>query len=184
VPINSVESSLIYSVSVSTELLLSAALFALAFVSCVCSCMVRIKFTARPRSPVVSASHSPMASKGVADVSTEHREFLMEQLDTSLTNEQPVALMEVTSEPDVGSDESNVFDDTDKSGNVSDNGGHVKIGVEAALAGMCFDFGRLKVTKGRISDLKNSSHFFSKRVCPTTWHRDCSNPQGEQGGCD
>jgi hypothetical protein len=159
-PINSAGFGLIYSVSVSTELSLSATLFALAFISCVCSCMVHIKFTAHPQSPVVSASLSPVASEGVADVSTEHRVFSMEQLDTSLGNEQPVASTKVTSEPDVGSDESNAFDDADESGNVSDNGGHVKIGAEAALAGMCFYFGRLKVMKGRISDLENSSHFF------------------------
>jgi hypothetical protein len=134
-------SSLIYSVLVSTELSLSAALFALVFVSCVCSYLVRIKFIAHLRSPIVSPSISPMALEGVADVSAEHGEFSMEQLDMSLANEQPVASTEVTSEPDVRSNESNVSDDTDGSGNVSDNGDHVKIGAEAALAGMSFDFG-------------------------------------------
>jgi hypothetical protein len=59
----------------------------------------------------------------------------MEQLDTSLANEQPVASMELTSEPDVGSDESNAFDDTNKSGNVFDNGDRVKIGARLPLLG-------------------------------------------------
>jgi hypothetical protein len=72
------------------------------------------------------------------------------------------ASMEVTSELGVRSDESNVSNDTDESGNVSNNGGHVKIRAEAALAGMCFDFSQLKVMKGGISNLKSSSHFFPK----------------------
>jgi hypothetical protein len=38
----------------------------------------------------------------------------------------------------------------------------VKIGAEASLAGMNYDFGQSKVTRGRISDLKNSIHFFPK----------------------
>jgi hypothetical protein len=55
-----------------------------------------------------------------------------------------------------------VSDDSGDSGNTSDNGSHVKIGVEAALAGISFDFGPSKVTKGHISDLESSSHCFPK----------------------
>jgi hypothetical protein len=55
-----------------------------------------------------------------------------------------------------------VSDDTSNSGNASDNDGRVKIGAEASLAGMNYDFGQSKVTRGCISDLKNSFHFFPK----------------------
>jgi hypothetical protein len=70
--------------------------------------------------------------------------------------------MEVTSEPDAGSTKSEVSDDSGDSGNTSDNGSRVKIGVEAALAGRSFDFGPSKVMKGRISHLKSASCCFPK----------------------
>jgi hypothetical protein len=62
----------------------------------------------------------------------------------------------------VGSKDDNASDDTCDSGNASDNGGHVKIGAEAALASISYDFGWSKVTRGRVSDLENSIHFFLK----------------------
>jgi hypothetical protein len=48
------------------------------------------------------------------------------------------------------------FDDTSDSGNASDDGGHVKIGAEATLAGISFDFGWSKVTRGRVGAHKTS----------------------------
>jgi hypothetical protein len=62
----------------------------------------------------------------------------------------------------VGSEDDNASDDTGDSGNASYNDSRVKIGVEAALAGMSYDFGRSKVMRGRISDLQNSFCFFLK----------------------
>jgi hypothetical protein len=103
-----------------------------------------------------------MAFKDTANVSMRHKESSMEWLDVTLGYEEPIVSMEVTSEPDARSEESDAFGDTDDSGDALDNGGHVKIGVDAALAGICFDFGRSKVTKGRISDLESSSRFFPK----------------------
>jgi hypothetical protein len=70
--------------------------------------------------------------------------------------------MEVTSEPDARFEESDASGDTGNSGITSDNGGHAKIGVDAALAGIILNFGWSKVTKGRILDLERSSHAFPK----------------------
>jgi hypothetical protein len=86
----------------------------------------------------------------------------MERLDAALVNEDPMASTEATSKQDVGSNESEASDDTGDCGNASDNGGRVKIGAEAALPGDSFDFGWSKVTRGRISYLESSSHFFPK----------------------
>jgi hypothetical protein len=108
--------------------------------------MVRIKFTAYPRTPVVSPSLSPMASEGTTDVSLEHRE----------------SLMEATSQWDEGSEDDNASDDTGDSGNASDNGSRVKIGAKAALSCVSYDFEWSKVTRGRILNLENSFRFFPK----------------------
>jgi hypothetical protein len=124
--------------------------------------MVRIKFTALPETPIVLPSLSPMASKGTVDVSVEHRESSTEQLDTTLADEQAIASTEATSERDVGSKDDNVSDDTSDGGNAFDNGGRVKIGAEATLTGVRYDFGWSKVTSGHISDLENSFRFFLK----------------------
>jgi hypothetical protein len=83
-------------------------------------------------------------------------------LDATLGDEEPIASTEVTSEPDARSEESDASGDTGNSGDASDNGGRVKIGADAALAGISFDFGRSKVTKGHISDFESSSRFFPK----------------------
>jgi hypothetical protein len=48
-----------------------------------CSCMVRIKFTARPRTPIVSPKFGSMASDEVLGASMEHREISTEQLEES-----------------------------------------------------------------------------------------------------
>jgi hypothetical protein len=53
----------------------------------------------------------------------------------------------------------------------------VKIGMEAALVGMSYDFGWLKVMRGRISDLEHSSHFFLKGFARPPGIV-CSRPQG------
>jgi hypothetical protein len=70
--------------------------------------------------------------------------------------------MGATSKQDVGSEDDNAFDDTGDSGNASDNGGRMKIGAEATLAGMGYDFRRSKVMRGHVSDLRSSFRFFLK----------------------
>jgi hypothetical protein len=108
--------------------------------------MVHIKFTARPRTPVVSPSLSAMA------------------LQWFISNLQGVFDWAIgyNSRWDVGSEDDNASDNTGDRGNASDNGGHVKIGAEAALADVSYDFGRSKVMRGRILYLKNSSCLFLK----------------------
>jgi hypothetical protein len=63
-----------------------------------CLCMVCIKFTAHPQTPVVSPRFSPMSSEDAASVSAERRGNLAEQLETSFVDEQAVISTEATSE--------------------------------------------------------------------------------------
>jgi hypothetical protein len=103
-----------------------------------------------------------MASKEVANVSMGHKESSTEWSDVTLGDEERIVSTEVTSEPNARSKESDASGNTGDSGDALDNVGRVKIGADAALAGISFDFGRSKVMKGRVSDLESSSHFFPK----------------------
>jgi hypothetical protein len=67
-------------------LLLSAFCFRLAtsfVVRAFRSCMVRIKFTAHPHTPIVSPKFGSMASDEVLEASVEHKEISTEQLEES-----------------------------------------------------------------------------------------------------
>jgi hypothetical protein len=81
-----------------------------------------------------------MALEDSGDVSAGRTGSSDEQPDTYLADDQVITLMEATSEQDVVSDEENPSGDTDDRGNTSDDGSRVKIGVEAALVGMSYDF--------------------------------------------
>jgi hypothetical protein len=91
----------------------------------------------------------------------EHSESSAEQPKTSLTDEQVVSA-EAASEQCVGSDGENPFDGSNDSENTSDSGGHVKIGAEAALASMSYDFGQSTMMKARVTYLKSFARYFLK----------------------
>jgi hypothetical protein len=77
--------------------------------------MVRIKFSSRPRVAVSSPVFSPMAFEGSADAS---------KVDMgTVGEEEPIFSIGLTSEPDVGSEESDASGDTGNSGNASVDGG-------------------------------------------------------------
>jgi hypothetical protein len=103
-----------------------------------------------------------MASKDSGDVSAGRRGSSAEQLDTSLADDQVLASTEATSEQDVASGEENPSGDTGDSRNAFDDSSRVKIGAEAALAGVSYDLGQSKITRARITFLKNSARYFSK----------------------
>jgi hypothetical protein len=117
--------------------------------------MVRIKFTSRPRAPTVSPKFGSMAS-------AEHREISTEQLEESQGGQQVVFLTESASEKGARSDQENQSDGSGGDETTSDNDGHVKIGDEAALASISYDFGKLGVTKARIASLEGIAHYFLK----------------------
>jgi hypothetical protein len=48
------------------------------------SCMVRIKFTARPRTPVISPKFLPMASGDAPEISVEQRETSADHPEESM----------------------------------------------------------------------------------------------------
>jgi hypothetical protein len=86
VPINSARSAFIYSTLCFPRAFTFTFNFCLAtsfVVRAFRPCMVRIKFTARPRTPVVSPKFGSMASDEALEASTEHRETLTEQLEES-----------------------------------------------------------------------------------------------------
>jgi hypothetical protein len=84
------------------------------------------------------------------------------RLNNSLADDQVITSTEATSEQDAGSDEENPSVDTGDSGNASNGGSHVKIGADAALAGVSYDFVQLKVTRARITSLENSVRYSLK----------------------
>jgi hypothetical protein len=116
--------------------------------------MVQIKFSSHPCVAISSPIFSPMAFEGSSDSSKADK--------GTVGKEEPNISTGLTSKPDIGSEESNASGDTGDSGNASDDGGRVKIRVEACLVGVSFDFGQSKVTRGRILDLKSSSQLFPK----------------------
>jgi hypothetical protein len=105
---------------------------------------------------------APMALEDATMVSAEHREYSEEQLDASLVDGQAIVSTEATSEQDSESDDENPSGDIGENRNTSDNGGHMKIGAEAALAGLSYDFGWSKITQGHIASLGNSARYFPK----------------------
>jgi hypothetical protein len=100
-PINSAGSMLIYSVLCFPRASAFAFFFCLATSFTVCafhSCMVRIKFTACPRTPTVSCKFGLMASDVAFEASPEHREISTKQLEESQGGQQAVVLTKAASE--------------------------------------------------------------------------------------
>jgi hypothetical protein len=64
-------------------------------------------------------------------------------LEESPGGQQDVVSMEAASEQGAGSDQENQSKGSGDDENASDNGGHLKIGAEAALASINYDFGKL-----------------------------------------
>jgi hypothetical protein len=118
--------------------------------------MVCIKFTACPRTPVVSPRFAPLASND------ERRDSLTEQTKASLGDEQVVVLTEAISEQGVGSNRENPSDGSNDSENTSDNSGHVKIGAKATFAGVSYDFGQPTVMRAHVTALESFAHYFLK----------------------
>jgi hypothetical protein len=118
-----------------------------------------------------------MASEDAAGVSTERTGSLAEQPKTSLADEQAVVSMEVTSEQDVGSDGESPSEDNSDSKDASDNVKHVKIGAEAALVDVSYDFGQSKVTKARITSLESYARYFPKGFTRPAGVESAANPR-------
>jgi hypothetical protein len=118
--------------------------------------MVRIKFFAHPRTPVVSPRFAPMASD------YEHRESSVEQPEISLTDEKVIVSADATSEQGAGFDGVNPSHSFSNSENTSDSGGHVKIGATTALVGVSYDFGQSTVMRTHVAALKSFTRYFLK----------------------
>jgi hypothetical protein len=98
----------------------------------------------------------------VFEGSTEHREISTEQLEESQGGQQAVILTETALEQGARSDQENRSGGSSEDETIFDNGGRMKIGIEAALAGISYDFGKSGITKAHIASLENLAHYFPK----------------------
>jgi hypothetical protein len=112
--------------------------------------MVHIKFTARPHTPTVSPKLGSIASDELLEASTEHREISIEQLEESQGGQQAIILKEAALEQGAGSEQENRSEGSGDDETSFDNGSHVKIGAEAAPAGIIYDFGKSGITKSAL----------------------------------
>jgi hypothetical protein len=122
--------------------------------------MVHIKFTACPRTSVVSPKFVPMASKDAAKVSMERSETSAKQPEESLADEQMVISMEVASEQGPGFDQENQSKGSSDSETTSHNCEHIKIGAATTLAGISYDFGQSTIMKAHLASLESFAHYF------------------------
>jgi hypothetical protein len=118
--------------------------------------MVHIKFTARPQTPVVSPRFAPRASDD------DHRESSAEKSKASVDDEQVVVSTEAASEQGGGSDGDNPSDSSNGSENAYDSGGRLKVGAEAALASVSYDFRQSTVMRARVMTLESFTRYFLK----------------------
>jgi hypothetical protein len=125
--------------------------------------MVRIKFTtARPRTRVVSPKFGSIASDEVLKAFAEYKETSTEQLEEYQGGQQAVISTKAASEQGAGFDQGNQSKGFSSDETTSDNGVRVKIGVEAALAGIRYDFGQSAITKACIASLESFARYFPK----------------------
>jgi hypothetical protein len=91
----------------------------------------------------------------------ERRKSLPEQPESSLSDEQVVVSTEAVSEQGAGCDGENPSDGFGGSENTSNSCSCVKIGVDAALAGMSYDFGQSTMMRARVTVLESFARYFS-----------------------
>jgi hypothetical protein len=84
----------------------------------------------------------------------ERKDSSADQPETSLADEQVVVSAEAVSEQSARSDGEDLSEGSSDSRNVSDSDKLVKIGVEAALASISYDFGQSTMTKAHLTSLK------------------------------
>jgi hypothetical protein len=124
--------------------------------------MVRIKFTAHPKIPMVSSEPELMASDEVPEVFAEQLEASTPQAEKSLTDQQKGALTKTGSPCGVDSDCERWFDDSRDNETTSNNSGCLKVAAAAALAGISYDFGPSKIMKTHIGSMESYAHYFPK----------------------
>jgi hypothetical protein len=142
--------------------------------------MVRIKFTTRPRTPVVSPKFASMALDNAPDVSMEQSETSSEQLEDSLVDQWKIALMKAASEQGAESNRESQFGGIGDSAIASDEGERVKVGAAAALAGISYDFGLSTIMRTHIGSLESYKCFFLKGYDQPPGSESVLNPQPDE----
>jgi hypothetical protein len=83
-------------------------------------------------------------------------------LEESQGGQQAIVSTKTALEHGVSFDQENQSEGSDDRETASNNGGCVKIGDAAALAGISFDFSQSTITKARIASLDGFTHYFLK----------------------
>jgi hypothetical protein len=122
--------------------------------------MVRIKFSACPRSPVVSPQFGSMTLDEALEASAECKETSTEELEESLGGQQVVGLTEASLSHEVAFDHESQLGDFKESESGSDTTTHLKVATVAALAGVTYDFGQSTMMKTCLVSLRNNGHYF------------------------
>jgi hypothetical protein len=126
------------------------------------SCMVHIKFTARPRSPIVSPKFGLMCLDDALKVSAEQKETSTEQLEDSLGGQQVVTSTDVSLSWEATSDHESQSRGSEDSESGSDTAMRLKAAAAPALAGVTYDFVQSTMTKTCLVSLGKHGHYFPR----------------------
>jgi hypothetical protein len=124
--------------------------------------MVRIKFSAHPKTRVVSSEFESIASDETPEISMQRKEASTEQRGRSLADRQMEASTEAASPLGVESDRESQSMDFGDSETASDNSGRVKVVATVALAGISYNFGLSSITKTCIGSMESYARYFPK----------------------
>jgi hypothetical protein len=102
----------------------------------------------------------------VAEASTPQQEALTEQQEESLTDQQRGASTEAGSPCSAEIDRERQSGDSGDSETASNNSGHLKVSMVAALAGISYNFGPSKIMKTRIGSMESYARYFLKGYAP------------------
>jgi hypothetical protein len=108
----------------------------------------------------------PASSYEVAEASTPQQEASTEQQEESLTDQQRGASTEAGSPCSAEIDRERQSGDSGDSETASNNSGHLKVSMVAALAGISYNFGPSKIMKTCIGSMESYARYFLKGYAP------------------
>jgi hypothetical protein len=103
-----------------------------------------------------------MASDEAPAVSPQPGDTSVDQLEESLADQQLMALMKTASIRSTESDHESQSSDSGGNETGSDNSGHLKVAVAAALATISYDFGQSTIKKTCLTSMESYAHYFPK----------------------
>jgi hypothetical protein len=124
--------------------------------------MVRIKFTARPRTLIVSPKFSLMASDETPEISAQPGETSADQLEESLVDQQVMTSTEAALTRGTESNRESQSRYSRDIETASDYSGLLKVASATTLARISYDFGQSSVTMTRLTSMENYTRYFPK----------------------